>query len=218
MDFESLSEKLRRMGVQIGVQNPLEKTKLVRKPIEEIVPGREIQTNFGSLFSLEHSYPQSYLHGIQPLFPSKPIGGLARWARVPELSEKSLDQFIFLDTETTGLSGGTGTMAFMVGVARYQNGHLMMEQFFLRSPAEEAALLAGLEHFCDGMAAVISYNGKTFDIPILNTRYILQGFTSPFEDLPHLDLLHLTRRIWKARLEQCNLGNIEQHICSCSAA
>lgn len=212
MDFESLSEKLRRMGVQIGVQKPLEKTKLVRKPIEEIVPGREIQTNFGSLFSLEHIYPQSYLHGIQPLFPSKPIGGLARWARVPELSEKSLDQFIFLDTETTGLSGGTGTMAFMVGVARYQNGHLMMEQFFLRSPAEEAALLAGLEHFCDGMAAVISYNGKTFDIPILNTRYILQGFTSPFEDLPHLDLLHLTRRIWKARLEQCNLGNIEQHI------
>jgi hypothetical protein len=87
-----------------------------------------------------------------------------------------------------------------------------MEQFFLRSPAEEAALLAGLEEFCDGMAAVVTYNGKSFDIPILNTRYILQGFTSPFEDLPHLDLLHLTRRIWRARLEQCNLGNIEQQI------
>jgi hypothetical protein len=103
-------------------------------------------------------------------------------------------------------------MVFMVGVARFRGESLAMEQFFLRSPAEEAALLAGLEEFCDGMAAVVTYNGKAFDIPILNTRYILQGFTSPFEDLPHLDLLHLTRRIWRARLEQCNLGNIERQI------
>ncbi|HRT92615.1 MAG TPA: ribonuclease H-like domain-containing protein, partial [Anaerolineaceae bacterium] len=212
MDFESLSEKLRRMGVQIGVQKPLETPRQARKPIETVVPGREYQTNFGSLFSLGHSYPQDYLHGRQPVLPQHPIYGLARWSRVPELEQKNLDQFIFLDTETTGLSGGTGTMAFMVGVARFRGESLAMEQFFLRSPAEEAALLAGLEEFCDGMAAVVTYNGKSFDIPILNTRYILQGFTSPFEDLPHLDLLHLTRRIWRARLEQCNLGNIEQQI------
>ena len=212
MDFESLSEKLRRMGVQIGVQKPLETSRQTRKPIETVVPGREYQTNFGSLFSLGHSYSQDYLHGRQPVLPQHPICGLARWSRVPELEQKSLDQFIFLDTETTGLSGGTGTMAFMVGVARFHKDSLAMEQFFLRNPAEEAALLAGLEEFCDGMAAVVTYNGKSFDIPILNTRYILQGFTSPFEDLPHLDLLHLTRRIWRARLEQCNLGNIEQQI------
>jgi len=212
MDFESLSEKLRRMGVQIGVQKPLETSRQARKPIETVVPGREYQTNFGSLFSLGHSYTQDYLHGRQPVLPQHSIYGLARWSRVPELEQKNLDQFIFLDTETTGLSGGTGTMAFMVGVARFRGESLAMEQFFLRSPAEEAALLAGLEEFCDGMAAVVTYNGKAFDIPILNTRYILQGFTSPFEDLPHLDLLHLTRRIWRARLEQCNLGNIERQI------
>jgi uncharacterized protein YprB with RNaseH-like and TPR domain len=212
MDFESLSEKLRRMGVQIGVQKPLETPKQSRKPVETVVPGREYHTNFGSLFSLGHTYPQDYLHGRQPVLPRRPINGLARWSRVPELELKSLDQFIFLDTETTGLSGGTGTMAFMVGVARFREETLAMEQFFLRGPAEEAALLAGLEEFCDGMAAVVTYNGKSFDIPILNTRYILQGFTSPFDGLPHLDLLHLTRRIWRARLEQCNLGNIEQQI------
>ena len=212
MDFESLSEKLRRMGVQIGVQKPLETSRQARKPIETVVPGREYQTNFGSLFSLGHSYPQDYLHGRQPVLPQHSIYGLARWSRIPELEQKNLDQFIFLDTETTGLSGGTGTMAFMVGVARFREESLAMEQFFLRSPAEEAALLAGLEEFCDGMAAVVTYNGKAFDIPILNTRYILQGFTSPFEDLPHLDLLHLTRRIWRARLEQCNLANIERQI------
>jgi uncharacterized protein YprB with RNaseH-like and TPR domain len=212
MDFESLSEKLRRMGVQIGVQKPLETSRQARKPIETVVPGREYQTNFGSLFSLGHSYSQDYLHGRQPVLPQHSIYGLARWSRVPELEQKNLDQFIFLDTETTGLSGGTGTMVFMVGVARFRGESLAMEQFFLRSPAEEAALLAGLEEFCDGMAAVVTYNGKAFDIPILNTRYILQGFTSPFEDLPHLDLLHLTRRIWRARLEQCNLANIERQI------
>jgi hypothetical protein len=150
--------------------------------------------------------------GGQALLPTKPTHGIARWARAPHLAETSLENFIFLDTETTGLSGGTGTLAFMIGVGRYRGGSFITEQFFLRGPAEEAALLAALESFCADMAAVVTYNGKSFDIPILNTRYVLQGFISPFEELPHLDLLHLTRRIWKARLEQCNLGNIENRI------
>jgi len=147
MDFESLSEKLRRMGVQIGLPKPLEPPKQTRRPIETVVPGREYSTNFGSLFALGHTYPPDYLHGQQSVLPRHPIDGLAHWSRTLELQEKSLDQFIFLDTETTGLSGGTGTMAFMVGVARFQGDQLAMEQFFLRSPTEEAALLAGLERF-----------------------------------------------------------------------
>ena len=85
MNFESLSEKLRRMGVQIGVQKPLETSRQARKPIETVAPGREYQTNFGSLFSLGHSYPQDYLHGRQPVLPQHSIYGLARWSRVPDL-------------------------------------------------------------------------------------------------------------------------------------
>jgi tetratricopeptide (TPR) repeat protein len=122
------------------------------------------------------------------------------------------DDFVFIDTETTGLSGGTGTMAFMVGVARFVEGKLVLEQFFLQNPAEEGALLTALNSFCGEMKAIVSYNGKAFDIPILNTRFVLNGMSSPFEELPHFDLLPITRRVWKARLAQCNLGNIEHHI------
>ncbi|NMD27773.1 MAG: hypothetical protein GYA81_07405 [Chloroflexi bacterium] len=212
MDFGSLSDKLKRMGLSLGIQADAIRTRSIRRPIEEVVAGRELQTNYGSLFSAMHEYCGDYQLGSQPLLPNNPTHGIARWARAPHLAETSIENFIFLDTETTGLSGGTGTMAFMVGVGRYRGNSFVMEQFFLRGPAEEAALLAALEAFCVDMAAVVTYNGKSFDIPILNTRYVLQGFTSPFEELPHLDLLHLTRRIWKARLEQCTLGNIENKI------
>jgi uncharacterized protein len=82
----------------------------------------------------------------------------------------------------------------------------------MRHPGEEAALLAGLTSFVDGMQAVVTYNGKSFDIPLLNTRYTLMGMTSPFEHINHFDLLPLARRLWRTRLESCTLSNVEARI------
>jgi uncharacterized protein YprB with RNaseH-like and TPR domain len=64
----------------------------------------------------------------------------------------------------------------------------------------------------DGAKAIVSYNGKSFDVPIINTRYILNRLSNPFDSMEHIDLLHITRRVWKRRLKQCNLGNIEKEI------
>jgi hypothetical protein len=123
-----------------------------------------------------------------------------------------LENLIFLDTETSGLAGGTGTYAFEVGLGRFTNEGFKLAQFFMRHPGEEAALLAGLIEFMDGMEAVVTYNGKSFDIPLLNTRYTMMGMTTPFEDIAHFDLLHLARRLWRMRLESRTLGNIETKI------
>jgi tetratricopeptide (TPR) repeat protein len=128
------------------------------------------------------------------------------------LSHADLHNFIFLDTETSGLAGGTGTYAFEIGVGRFTAKGFRLAQFFMRHPGEEPALLAGLTSFVDGMQAVVTYNGKSFDIPLLNTRYTLMGLTSPFEQGNHFDLLPLARRLWRTRLESCTLSNVEARI------
>ena len=212
MDWQSLTDKLKRMGVQVGVEKPLTKAAGKHKDIRELLPGHEIQTIYGSLFSARYTYPLSYQHGNQSIVPNQSIEKIALWAKSDAPESTELRNLIFLDTETTGLSGGTGTMAFMVGAARFVGDELVLEQFFVRNPAEETAMVAALAEFCSGMQGVVTYNGKSFDIPILNTRFILNGMRSPFVELPHFDLLHLTRKVWRARLEQCRLGDIEHQI------
>ncbi len=100
----------------------------------------------------------------------------------------------------------------MIGAARVVGSQFQVEQFFLRNPAEEKAQLAALASFVDGASAIVSYNGKSFDLPIINTRYVLNRIKNPFLDFEHFDLLHIARRVWRRRLKQCNLGNIEKEI------
>ncbi len=152
------------------------------------------------------------MQGTRSLWPSEPITTLCQWANAAPYTLDNLRDFIFLDTETSGLAGGTGTYAFEVGLGRFTEDGFKLAQFFMRHPGEEPALLAGLSEFVDGMQAVVTYNGKAFDIPLLNTRYTLMGMTSPFEDIDHFDLLPLARRLWRIRLESRTLGNVESQI------
>ena len=209
-DWSNLSDRLKRLGVQLGIsQSSQEKSGKVA-PLEELVPGRNLKTIFGEIFSLNHSYPEHHQHGHLPLKPLTSHDWLAQWAKAP--STPDLESLVFLDTETTGLSGGTGTMPFMIGAGRFIADQFVVEQFFVRNPAEETAQLAALSEFVEGVEGIVTYNGKSFDMPIINTRYIMQRLSNPFTAAAHFDLLHFTRRIWKSRLGQCNLGNIETQI------
>ncbi len=209
-DWNNLSERLKRLGVQLGISQPLQANAGKVQPLEKIVPGRNLSTIFGEIFSLNHSYPGHHQHGLLPLRPLTAHHWLAQWAKAP--ATPALESLVFLDTETTGLSGGTGTMPFMIGAGRFVENQFVVEQFFVRNPAEEIAQLAALSEFVEGVEGIVTYNGKSFDLPIINTRYIMQRLPNPFIDVAHFDLLHFTRRIWKSRLGQCNLGNIEKHV------
>lgn len=215
-NWKDLSEQLKKFGVQFGKDKPLPPPAKKKIPIESLVPGREFDTIFGTIFSSSHQYSDQHQHGTAPLKPFTPYEVLCEWAQVKELAQSDISEFVFLDTETTGLSGGTGTIPFMIGVARFSGDQFALEQFFLRNPSEEKAQLAALTKFVDGANAVVSYNGKSFDLPIINTRYILNRLSNPFDEMGHIDLLHITRRVWKRRLKQCNLGNIEKEILSFS--
>ena len=211
-DWSNLSEQLKILGVKLGRDTEFSKPARKKIPIESLVNGHEFETIFGSVFSSNHYYSEDHIHGTVPLKPVSRHEILAQWAQAAQLSDSAISDFIFLDTETTGLSGGTGTIPFMIGAARFIQNQFVVEQFFLRNPSEEKAQLAALTQFVDGGQAIVSYNGKSFDLPIINTRYILNRLGNPFEEMAHFDLLHISRRVWKRRLKQCNLGNIEKEI------
>lgn len=211
-DWESLSEQLKALGVELGKGKHFRKTRVKKHPIEEVIEGRFWDVIYGQVFCHEEVYHRDHHHGSKPLWPSEPITTLCRWANAQPWSQSDLEDFVFLDTETSGLAGGTGTYAFEVGLGRFTEDGFKLAQFFMRHPGEEPSLLAGLSEFMDGMKAIVTYNGKSFDIPLLNTRYTLMGMTSPFTQVDHFDLLPLARRLWRIRLESHTLGNVENQI------
>jgi len=117
---------------------------------------------------------------------------------------------LFLDTETTGLSGGTGTVAFLVGLAWREGDGLSLAQYFLCDFDQEQALLWAVGQCISHAGVLVSYNGRSFDWPLLQTRLVLRRAAWP--SLPHLDLLTLARRIFRPRLPDCALQTIEQSV------
>jgi tetratricopeptide (TPR) repeat protein len=121
-----------------------------------------------------------------------------------------LRRAVFLDTETTGLAGGTGTAAFLVGVGWVEGERFRFRQYFMRDYHEEAALLRGLAEDLAGVERIVTFNGALFDVPLLEARYRLNRERFPFGQALHFDLLHPARRLWKARLESCRLQSLER--------
>jgi uncharacterized protein YprB with RNaseH-like and TPR domain len=212
MEWQNLSSKLKALGVTLGKDLQPKPPLVPRFPIESVVDGDFEETLFGPVFCVTQYFPLDHVHGAVPLRPSNEISTLARWARIPQVTIAALDNIVFLDTETTGLSGGTGTLAFMIGVGRFDSGGFTLAQYFMRHPVEEGAMLAALTRFLTPVDAIVTYNGKAFDIPLLRTRYTMQAFEFPMEGTPHFDLLALSRRLWKDRLPACNLSIIENQV------
>jgi tetratricopeptide (TPR) repeat protein len=122
------------------------------------------------------------------------------------------EQWLFLDTETTGLAGGSGTYAFLVGIAWWEGGGLEIEQFFLREYSEERALLFALRERMTEHPVLVTFNGKCFDWPLLETRYRMTRKISAPSPRAHLDFLHPARNLWRLRLGSVRLSELERHI------
>ncbi len=164
---------------------------------EQIAPGlTRICTRYpltGTLGSIE-------LHSLRepPQLPGEP--GLAHLRRV------------YLDTETTGLSGGSGTLAFLIGIAVVTETAIELTQFLITRFAGETAMLSALADSLGPNDQLVSYNGKSYDLPLLVTRFRMQARRHPFAGLAHLDLLHPTRRLFSKRWPDCRLITLEQNL------
>jgi uncharacterized protein len=208
----SLTDKLKSLGVKTGAKDLAPPEPKSPYGIDSIVAGAFCSTPRGDVFVAEQTYTTDYRHGTSPIVCSPPLALISQWANDPRLAELPLSRFAFLDTETSGLSGGTGTYAFMVGIGRFVDDQFLLRQFFLRDPAEEPALLEAIAEFLAPTQALVTFNGKAFDAPLLTTRYRLHHIPVPYKDYSHLDLLPLARRLWRDRLESRALKYLEQHI------
>ena len=132
----------------------------------------------------------------------------------PDAPENIADpeQWLFLDTETTGLAGGTGTYAFLIGVAWWESGGLEIEQFFLREYCEERSLLFALRERIAERPVLVTFNGKSFDWPLLETRFRMSRKIAVPSLRAHLDFLHPARNLWRLRLGSVRLSELERHV------
>jgi uncharacterized protein len=122
------------------------------------------------------------------------------------------EKWLFLDTETTGLAGGTGTYAFLVGIAWWDSGGLQVEQLMMRDFSEEYSLLVELAERIAERPVLVTFNGKSFDWPLLESRYLMTRNIRVPELAAHLDLLHPARAVWKLRLGSVRLVELERHV------
>jgi len=134
--------------------------------------------------------------------------------REEEPGEVDLKRALLIDLETTGLAGGTGTLPFLVGMGFYRDGRFHVVQHFLEDPAGEGLFIAGLSRFFREMdfQSVVSYNGKQFDLPLLETRFVLNRTPFPLAELPHLDFLFPARILWKHKHESCRLFHLAREV------
>jgi uncharacterized protein YprB with RNaseH-like and TPR domain len=211
---EDLRRRLRELGMVRGARELAALPARDRVAIEDVASGHFHTTSHGQCFVIEELYPLERPHGDLPLsaFLGLPPGLVAQVARDDALADVDPLRVCFLDTETTGLSGGAGTMAFIVGLGFFGDDGFRLRQYFLRDPGDEIAMIEALAEFLPQFEALASFNGRAFDVPILENRFILARIPPPTAGMPHLDLLQPSRRLWRHSLPSCALGSIEREV------
>ena len=181
--------------------------------VDEWLSGNEAQTPHGCHFETDRIWEHHRRHGSLDIsslieMPCDLLSAISEGA----IEHSECAKWAFLDTETTGLAGGSGTYAFLIGVGRITPKGFELRQFFMRDLAEEASLLHGLAEFLSQFDTLVTYNGKTYDQPLLETRYRMSRMRPPFSRLQHMDLLFGARRLWKLRFDSCRLVELENQI------
>jgi uncharacterized protein len=182
-------------------------------PISRLLGGGIARNRFG-----EHLAIRNWYSTPEFVAPSPVTLELLSRTRNESLNRKTRaaledpEKWLFLDTETTGLSGGTGTYAFLVGLAWWDAGGLQVEQLFLRDFSEEHSLLQELADRLAERPVLVTFNGKTFDWPLLENRFTMTRAIRVPQLAAHLDLLHPARALWKFRVGSVRLVELERHV------
>jgi len=182
-----------------------------KERIEDVVNGNRITNNQGDVILIERNYPYGSLYGDSIIQEPDNKNEIFKFT-IKDQKVLLSPSLIFVDTETTGLSGGTGTIPFLIGIGYYDQAGFSTKQFLLENPAEEMAQLVEFSRELTKFSTTVTFNGKSFDLPLIRTRFLLNRFTNPLENYSHIDLLHISRKIWKNRLTDRSLQELEARI------
>lgn len=182
--------------------------------IETVVPGDYHPTPFGPCYVVKKRYNLGDFQGRLRIREALDVelGQISVLGKCNIQRDWKPDQALFLDTETTGLSAAEGAFAFMIGLGFFEEDSFVLWQLFARDYGEEPATLHELGKLCEQFNFLVTFNGKNFDIPLLDARLGINGFGQRLGSMPHIDLLLPARRIWKYKLESCSLGSLENSV------
>jgi hypothetical protein len=180
------------------------------------IGGNIVTTSGGTYLEIVTAFTTKFLHGVKALqtLLEKRAVSLDCFETTSGNGNIDIEQFVFVDAETTGLSTTAGTVAFLIGVGYVEMDCFKVHQFFLPDYADEPPMLEAVADLVDGKTVVVSFNGKAFDLPLLEARYVLQRMTTPFASMRHLDLLHVSRRFWRGRFVDNTLQTLEKELLS----
>ena len=174
--------------------------------------GRRVSTRFGECMVIDRRYESDRWHGGVQIGECTLEDLESLRVLDPALSDVVPRRTVFIDLETTGLSGGAGTVAFLVGCGYFDLGAFQVRQFLLMSHSGERALLAAVAEFFEEADLIVTYNGKTFDVPVMETRWLFHRMEMPLDGVPHFDMLHSARRLWKHDEQGCRLSTLERSL------
>jgi len=209
-----LRQKMADILAASGPETQARSTPFVAPQLGALLPFEREERQSGPLFRRHQLLPPSHHVGRMPVdaAASSRAELLGLLALDPRISSVDPRRALYFDTETTGLGGGAGVLAFLIGIAWFDDQlRLHAEQFLLRSPAEEAPLLEAFAERLEACELLVSYNGKAFDLPLLNGRMVMNR-RAKLPDRAHLDLLHIARRLHKSRLGPCRLIGLEADV------
>jgi uncharacterized protein YprB with RNaseH-like and TPR domain len=177
------------------------------------LPGQQHKTNHGEVHLIDEYLEPHHHHGRAPIARALRVSTerLAQLALDSSLCNVDLQRALFLDTETTGLAGGAGTVPFLIGIGWFEDESMRIQQLFLPELGREAPMLHWLRDRVRESSCVVSFNGKTFDWPLLRNRFVLNRVRAPALP-PHLDLLHCARRVLRPRLKSVRLVELERTV------
>ncbi|MCK9556502.1 MAG: ribonuclease H-like domain-containing protein [Candidatus Cloacimonetes bacterium] len=189
----------------------IEIKELLRESLKKTIEGHFSAHNDDPVFYTRQSYPGKTRIEELPLFPQGIPDVIRTWADIDTETDYRPEDILVLDLETTGL-GRSGTLAFMIGLGYFEAGEFWVEQIFLPDPDAEEHSFERLQELMRERSLLITFNGKSFDVPVLEARLLYHQIWLDLRGMEHLDLLHIARRLWKRKLPSCALETIEFYI------